>query len=480
MHSTLLVSTYIGPHLGGGRKGVFLLLRYVFIIAASYLLLFHASAKGVQPIHGLMIAMALGSNIVLSLVSQQKLFAWYVEAPVLIADTLWVSWALNSTGAVGGEFFLLYFLVLFLALIGESLPLVILASVAVGLINVYLGWDATTDFSVLILRLCFFFTVALFYGHVLGQIKHERQRADRGFAWAHELQAKVEERTAELVRLYQEAIAASSAKSDFVASMSHELRTPLNIIIGYADMLCEHLSPLPDSAGRDMTTRIREAATSLLKMVNNMLDLGRLEAGKMPLECLPVRLDRFVSEAARRERQPPAPGVTLAWQVAPDLPVIETDAVKLQRVLDDLVGNAIKLTRRGSITVAVRNLPQRREVEFAVTDTGPGIDDEHLSRIFEPFHRLGADAGGTGVGLGLAIVRKQVHLLQGQISVESRLGVGTTFRVRLPHRLEPRGPEVSAIAAAVGEALSQSTAVATGQRPTQEGPMMTCHVNSRS
>jgi hypothetical protein len=165
-------------HLGGGRKGLFLLLRYLFIVAASYLLIFQAKAVDTTP--AVMIAVALLSNVVLSMLPSHYVFAWYVEAPVMVADTLWVSWALHSTGSSGGqEFFLLYFFVLFLAALGESLMLVMLGSTLVSIANVYFSDGATMWTAAALLRIVFFYTVALFYGHVLGQIKRERQRADR-------------------------------------------------------------------------------------------------------------------------------------------------------------------------------------------------------------------------------------------------------------------------------------------------------------
>ena len=119
-------------HLGGGRKGLFLLLRYVFIAAAAYLLIFESARPVLPAAQGVMVAVALASNVALSFVPEERVFAWYVEAPVLVADTLWVSWALQSTGTNGPELFLLYFFVLFLAALGESIMLVLVGSTALS------------------------------------------------------------------------------------------------------------------------------------------------------------------------------------------------------------------------------------------------------------------------------------------------------------------------------------------------------------
>ncbi len=439
-------------HLGGGRKGLFLLLRYIFIISASYLLIFHRPGAVLGPTQAVMIAVALASNVFLSRMSVLTLFSWYVEAPVLIADTLWVSWALHSTGAIGQEFFLLYFLVLFLAATGNNLIMILLGAVLISAANVYFlspgAFWASPDH---LLRIVFFFAVALFYSHVLREIRTERQRADKGFAWARELEAKVAERTAHLQQLYDQSRAASGAKSEFVANMSHELRTPVNIIMGYSEMLLDKHLPLHEPERESLVRSVREAAGTLLQLVNSVLDLGKLESGRMPVDVHPVVLDRFIVELKRRSRVPTRPQVELRWQVAENLPVIESDPDKLMIVFDNLINNASKFTAEGAITVRMRDLPETEQIECRVDDTGPGIDPEQLPLIFQPFHQV--DGSSTrrydGVGLGLAIVDSYMRLLGGDIRVESQRGVGSSFIVRLPHRLAGRTRDAETRSAAV-------------------------------
>lgn len=389
-----------------------------------------------------MIAAALASNVALSFVPPQLVFSWYVEAPVLIADTLWVSWALSATGVTGQEFFLLYFFILFLAGLGESLPMVVLGSTAVSAANIYFAADATVWSAAHLLQIVFFYTVALFYGHVIGEIKRERQRANRGFAWAKELEAKVAERTAELSKLYKQALESSRAKSEFVANVSHELRSPLNVIIGYAELLLDRNQPPTEEEWVQMTGRILEAAREQARLVDGVLNLGKVATGQMPLKNRPVRADRFVTYLRHRKRPRLTPGVELRWEIAPDLPLIETDAGKLAVVLDHLINNAIKFTAEGSITVAAVDRPGHEQIEFRVEDTGPGIDESRVPEIFEPFRQL--DGSSTrrhgGVGLGLAIVQSFVGLLGGEIAVRSNVGIGTCFTVTLPYRRLPSPP----------------------------------------
>jgi len=419
--------------LGGGQKGLFLILRYVYIVAASYLLIFQA--PHVAPTQGVMIAAALASNVALSIIPAELLFSWYVEAPVLIADTLWVSWALHSTGAAGQELFLLYFFVLLLAALGDSLAMVLLGSTLVSVANMYFTVDGTLWTAPTLLRVVFFYTVALFYGHVIMRIKQERQRASKGVVWAKELEAKVAERTAELVSLYEAAQAAIRVKSEFVGNMSHELRTPLNIIMGYTQLLLAGPNHLGDEE-REMVERILAAGQSQARLVNSVLDLGRMEAGNMSVDIQPVALEHFVWEFQQRPRLPLPASVNLQFRVDPDLPLIETDPTKLAVILDNLLNNAIKFISAGAITVSIRNLPQQKRVEFRVDDTGPGIAAKDVPVIFEAFRQI--DGSSTrrhgGLGLGLTIVRGSVELLGGEITVNSQPGVGTSFIVTLPYR----------------------------------------------
>jgi len=418
---------------GGGRRGAFLLLRYVFIIAACYLVIYAVpDGETVPTSTAVMIALALASNVLLSLGTSPALFAWYVEAPVLVADALWVSWALHTTGAMGAEFLLLYVFVLFASVVGRNLLAVLIGCTVVAILHAYFAWDPAAAPIHTLLRICFFFSVALFYGTVLTEIRRERRRADKGYSWARELRSEVAKRTMELEQLYHEARAANHVKDEFVAAMSHELRTPIHIILGYTDILTERDSTESSS---EIGQRIRAAAVQLQRLVDGVLALGRTPDGQVPLDVAPVFLPAFVEDVRRRERPMPARGVSVQWQIDRQLPTIETDSAKLAVILENLIDNALKFTMAGHVTVTAQDDPTEERVVFRVDDTGPGIDSLELSQLFEPFHetRPAPDGHPAGVGLGLAIVKRYVTLLDGDIVIESTPGTGTTICVTIPY-----------------------------------------------
>jgi signal transduction histidine kinase/CheY-like chemotaxis protein len=250
----------------------------------------------------------------------------------------------------------------------------------------------------------------------------------------------------EHARVRQELEQSNRLKSDFVATMSHELRTPLNIILGYSDLLREDEFGALVGEQREIVRRIESSARDLLEMVNATLDLSRLERGLAPLDVEPIALGEWLEEVGHKTGPLGLKaGVPLHVELAPRLPTLHTDPVKLKVIIRNLLGNAFKFTPHGSVTLSAR--PHGDGVEIAVADTGSGIAPEILPIIFEPF-RQGGDVNTDhvpGVGLGLYIVHKLLDLLHGSITVESTVGRGSTFRVLLPRDL----PQTRAAAADV-------------------------------
>ncbi len=227
---------------------------------------------------------------------------------------------------------------------------------------------------------------------------------------------------------------ANKVKDEFLGFVSHELRTPLNVVIGYAlimqDKLLGEISPEQEKILGKMLTRSRE----LLDMINSLLEVTRIEAGRVRVESDGVNLDRFMEDLKSAYDVPTGEELTLSWAYPPDLPVVRTDSEKLRHILQNLINNAIKFTEKGSVKVSVRRNPEGKQVEFTVADTGIGIPQESFPVIFEMFRQVNGPhaKSGSGVGLGLHIAQQFTEMLGGKIAVESEVGKGSTFTVTIP------------------------------------------------
>jgi signal transduction histidine kinase/CheY-like chemotaxis protein len=234
---------------------------------------------------------------------------------------------------------------------------------------------------------------------------------------------------------------ANRAKTDFVANMSHELRTPLTAILGYAELLRDRLD---DPADRDAAETIRRNGDHLLAIINDILDLSKIESGRLDVECVACSPQQVITDVVSLIRtRAEEKRLTLDLYFDGSIPAyIESDAFRLRQVLINLVGNAIKFTSVGGVRLVTRFTPmpaiggdsrQRGELQFEIMDTGIGMTREHVERVFEPFNQ--ADASMTrrygGTGLGLAISRRLADMLGGRLSVESELGIGSTFRLTI-------------------------------------------------
>jgi PAS domain S-box-containing protein len=263
-----------------------------------------------------------------------------------------------------------------------------------------------------------------------------------------ELERKVQEATAELAQqnelLRRQHIAleqASALKSQFLANMSHEFRTPLNAILGYTHMLLNGVTGPVSDPQRKSLSRIDSNSRHLLALINDILDITRIEAGRMPLNLTMFRIPDLLTEVMS-ELEPiiKRSNLEVATRVRGKLPQIRSDRQKVKQVVLNLLSNALKFTPRGSVTVGAVYNQRAKTISIAVHDTGVGIPPESQAQVFEDFRQLDSSParGYGGTGLGLSICRRLAQMLGGVIELESTVGVGSTFTLKLPARAPRR------------------------------------------
>ena len=255
------------------------------------------------------------------------------------------------------------------------------------------------------------------------------------------LTAQVRAQNKELEAANREIREADRRKSEYLAHMSHDLRTPMNAIIGYTRLLLRRSKDVLEERQYRNLENIRTSGDYLLALLNDIIDLAKIESGRMDLKVGEVDLERLVRGCLAAMGPLAKDGVELRMERSFDGSV-HTDEDRLRRVLMNLLGNAVKYTDAGSIAVGLA--PHDGGVELSVADTGAGIPRDDLPHIFDEFRQVEGQAGKKpeGAGLGLAIVRKSVALLGGTIGVESREGEGSRFWVRLPESRGGHGEHV--------------------------------------
>lgn len=263
----------------------------------------------------------------------------------------------------------------------------------------------------------------------------ERDQHDKTMAWLGTSTDIDDQKRAEEV-LRQKTVDAEEAnriKSEFVSNVSHELRTPLNAIIGYASLLLQGTYGEVNDPQKQPVEGIQRNASELLNLINNLLDLSKMESGKVPLVIEPVDLNRLLPDVFENLKGlMNGKQIDVRWNIEKGLVPVQTDPMKVRQVVLNLLSNAIKFTEVGSIAISASNV--KRGVQFSIEDTGVGMRPEDLPYIFDPFRQI--DGSMTrkvgGSGLGLTIVKNALTILHGRIDVRSKYGRGSTFTVFLP------------------------------------------------
>ena len=267
---------------------------------------------------------------------------------------------------------------------------------------------------------------------------------------------ELEERNRQLQWQSEELERAYRLKSQFLASMSHELRTPINALLGYTSLMRDHIYGDLNQRQEEALNRMQTASHHLLELVNDVLDLAKIEAGKMPVHVERVHFGELMRELSQTiEPMVRRRNLEYRVEIDPDLPHLDTDRTKVKQIILNLLSNAVKFTHEGHVAVSARPAPGGIVID--VEDSGIGIREEDVPKIFEDFRQV--DQSSTreygGTGLGLSITKKLLHLLGGTIRVQSTPGQGSTFSVSLPLRSEEilLDQEVSRVARGADQAV---------------------------
>jgi len=386
------------------------LVRWVLIIATSYLLLFTKPAATISPSVGLFIAIYLGSNVALSAMLPRLRVRKRFDIGVVLFDVVAVSTAIMLTSNAGSDFFPVYFLIVFLGALTQRLGLLVGATVLISLVHLSTISQFVSPHDLLLkgymLRVPFLIAVALFFGYEV-EGTYQRERA---------------------------AVAAARKRRriDFISAVTHDLKNPLGTIQSLAELLLDGDAGSLTSEQRALTRQIHASVGHVLKLTVNLLDVTRINSGHLALLRQPANMADIVERVVLRAcSASDLKGIALQWSANPRPPIVAIDDLQIERVVANLLDNAIKYTPAGgTVTATISTLPG--ELVLEVRDNGPGIPPAELPAIFQKYQRRAASSGIDGSGLGLFIVNAIVDAHGGSVSAQSTVGVGTSVTVRLP------------------------------------------------
>lgn len=394
------------PHLS--KKQLIYLLRWLLIIASAYLFLFTTETEIPPPALSSLIAVVLLSNLLLPYFPERWIEKPAFDIAVVLFDTLWVSLGAALTGNLAGDFFLLYFLIVLLAVAGEHLWVIVCAAAIIGVTYVAtVAYESSSSIltSQQLLRVPFLFAVALFYGYMVTRTREEHL----------------------LAKLAQER---EGWKTHLISTVSHELRTPLTSLRGFTElMLRRHFPP---EKQRELLTIVHDESIRLNDLINDFLDIQRIESGRQTykfasVDIVPLLRKCAVSFFPLDEQH------TLRFEVPDSPPPVWADESSIHQVLSNLLSNAVKFSPHGG-AVSVGARQEGKDVVVWVADQGVGIPPDDIPKLFSKFFRVENKdmVNIRGTGLGLALIKDIVEAHKGRVWVESKLGEGSTFFFTLP------------------------------------------------
>jgi signal transduction histidine kinase len=416
----------MNPALRGSRP--FLILRYTLIIATAYLLLVEREFAMPSPGIMLLIVAALASNVFIAQLPSDVTTRPGFSAAVILGDTLWITTALLYSGQFEADFFYLYFFVLLLAAVGESLQIIALTALVVCAAYLYVlnvhGTVLSLWQSPSLIRLPFLFTTAAFYGYLIDRSRSDQRRTrEQAFA---DLERLVAQRTADLT-------ATNHELSAFAYSVSHDLRAPLRAIDAFSQALLEDYGDVIDPHGQDYLRRVRANAARMSQLIDDLLQLSRLTRAEMHYEAIDLSgMARAIAADLQRNDSTRA----VVFNVEPG--VIARGDPRLVRVLlDNLLGNAWKYTsRHPTAQISFGRTTEDGEVVYYVRDDGAGFDLAYADKLFRPFQRLHTMEEFEGAGVGLATAQRVVRRHGGRIWADAAPEQGATFFFTLPTAVE--------------------------------------------
>ena len=396
------------------KKHTIVILQWLVAIASSYLMLFSKGALAGDAVSYVLVALFLASGLVFMRLPGWVFHHRFFDMLLFVADTALITAAIYQNRTAPWDLFLLYFFIVFLAAVGETLSRIVLGFIVVSL--VYLGFllqqgrpfaEVAPDFF---LRMTFLFGVAILYGYLSADVRREKVRAE---AAEHKERVKME----------------------LVAALAHDIKSPLGIIMGYTERLTDQISGDRANADKiDALDRIQENAQRIVNLVTGFLEASKAEAGKLEIARRPVAVNPLLEQVARQlESDVRKKNLALELRLDDRLPDLTGDSAQLERVFWNLLGNAIKFTPAGG-KVTVSSARQDGVAAVSIRDTGIGIQPEDLPLLFTQFRRLNSAAKIDGTGLGLFIVKTIVEAHRGTVQAESPAGGGSNFTVRIPFR----------------------------------------------